>query len=367
MTAYVLSRRQLNRALLARQLLLRRHDLPALTALERVAGVQHQEPDLGYVGLWSRLERFEQRDLTELLEDRRAVRGTMMRGTQHVVAEADFLAFRPVLQPLLDRTQRGGFGAATAGVDLRELVEVARAALAERPLRGDEGRALVAARWPDHDPTALWYSVQYLLALVTVPPGATWGVRGRLTSASAEAWLGRPLATDIAPDELLVRYLAAFGPARVMDAQAWSGLTRLRAAAERLGDRLRTYRDPDGREVLDLADAPLPDPATPAPIRFLPGFDNAVQAYADRSRILPDGHRAMVVAGIATVLVDGEVGGSWTIARTGDTAVLHVRTFAPLAPVDRDELTGEGERLLAFAAPGARHDLRLEVGASYLR
>lgn len=363
----VLSRRRLNRALLARQLLLRRHPLSALAALERVAGVQHQEPDLGYFALWSRLEGFHQRELTGLLEDRRAVRGTVMRGTQHIVSAADFVALRPVVQPLLDRVQRGAFGAATAGVDPGELVAVARAALAERPLRGDEGRALLAARWPDHDPTALWYSVQYLVPLVTIPPGATWGVRGRLTSAAAETWLGRPLARDDAPDELLVRYLAAFGPASVKDAQAWSGVTRLRAAAERLGDRVRTFRDDDGRELLDLPAAPRPDPETPAPVRFLPGFDNAVQAYADRTRILPEAHREIVVAGIATVLVDGEVRGSWTIARDGGTAVLHVRTFAPLAAADRDALAGEGERLLAFAAPGARHDLRLEVGTSYLR
>lgn len=257
--------------------------------------MQHQEPDLGYFALWSRLEGFHQRELTGLLEDRRAVRGTVMRGTQHIVSAADFVALRPVVQPLLDRVQRGAFGAATAGVDPGELVAVARAALAERPLRGDEGRALLAARWPDHDPTALWYSVQYLVPLVTIPPGATWGVRGRLTSAAAETWLGRPLARDDAPDELLVRYLAAFGPASVKDAQAWSGVTRLRAAAERLDDRVRTFRDDDGRELLDLPDAPRPDPETPAPVRFLPGFDNAVQAYADRTRILPEAHREIVV------------------------------------------------------------------------
>jgi Winged helix DNA-binding domain len=357
--AEVLSRRALTRALLARQLLLYRERLPALDALERVVGLQHQERDAAYFGLWSRLQDFDQRELTGLLEERRSVRGGMMRATQHVVSARDFVVLRPVVQPALDRAQRS-LRKQLAGVDLDELIAVAKEALRERPRTGAEGRALLSERWPDHDRNALWYSVHFLVPLVTVPPGGTWGVGGHLTSALAEDWLGRPIDAEAAPDELLLRYLAAFGPATIMDAQSWTGLTRLAAAAERHGDRLRRFRDEDGRELVDLPDAPRPDPDTPAPVRFLPPFDNAIQGHAERGRILPDEHRPVVVGGIAAVLVDGEVAGSWRL--DGDD--LRVRTFAVQPRAVRDELSAEGERLLAFAGRGG--DVRLEVGTNYL-
>ncbi|HEX2204058.1 MAG TPA: crosslink repair DNA glycosylase YcaQ family protein, partial [Longimicrobium sp.] len=164
------------------------------------------------------------------------------------------------------------------------------------------------------------------------------------------------------PGETLARYLAAFGPATVKDAQVWSGLTKLREAAARLGGRLRTYRDERGRELLDLAGAPRPDADTPAPPRFLPEWDNLLLSHADRSRVITEADRARVftVNGIIrpTILVDGTVRGTWSLVRERGAAALVVEPFAKLAKGDRAALADEGARLLAFAAPGEPHDVR---------
>jgi hypothetical protein len=205
--------------------------------------------------------------------------------------------------------------------------------------------------------------VHYLEPLVQIPPRGVWGATSRPVLATAEAWLGRPLATERKPDEMVRRYLAAFGPATVGDVQAWSGLTGLREAVERLRPCLRTFRDERGRELLDLPDGPLPDPDTPAPPRFLPVFDNSLLAHVDRTRIVADEHRVVSLNG--SVLVDGFVGGTWKIVKDGGQAVLLVELLAPLSSEDAAAVTEEGGRLLAFAAAEAlHHDVRLvDAGA----
>jgi hypothetical protein len=198
--------------------------------------------------------------------------------------------------------------------------------------------------------------------LVHPPPSGTWGRFGATPFTLAEDWLGAPLAPAPTPRELVGRYLAAFGPATVMDMQAWSGLTRLREVVEALRPRLRVLHDEAGRELLDLPDAALPDPDTPAPPRFLAEVDNLLLAHADRRRVMTDEHRKRVIDGAwvkATVLVDGFVRGTWRIERQPGAATLHVELFEAVAERDRSALAEEGARLLAFAAGGASHDIQL--------
>jgi len=357
--ATVLTRRALNRTTLSRQALLERAATPALDMVGQLVAVQAQEPDAPYLGLWTRLEAFAHDELARLLEDRRVVRSTVLRGTQHLVRGDDYLWLRPLVQPVLERVWRGTLGRRTDGVDPAELATAARGLLAGRTLTRSQLRGLLAERWPDRDRQALAWAAQALVPVVHPPPAGTWGRRGAVPLALAEEWLGRPLAAP-APEELLRRYLAAFGPASVADVQAWSGLTRLGEVADRLGGRLRSFRDQAGRELLDLADAPLVDPGVPAPVRFLPEFDNLLLGHADRSRVLGDEHRDLVVRGLAAVLVDGFARAVWSIAREPGTATLVVEALDGRLPAaDRAAVTEEGARLLAFAAADAtRHDIR---------
>jgi hypothetical protein len=350
----VLGVRALNRALLERQLLLRRRKLSAVEALEHLVGLQAQTPHTPYFALWSRLNAFRPRELADLITDRRAVRITLMRGTIHLVTARDFLALRPVVQPVLDRGLKGTFGGRLAGVNTRALAAAGRALLEKQPRTGAALGRLLQHRWPDRDARTLAYAVQYAAALVQIPPRAVWGASGQATWATAEAWLGRRPAGNPSPDKMVMRYLAAFGPATVRDIQAWSGLTRLRDVTERLRPRLRTFRNEQGHELFDLPHAPRPDPDSPAPPRFLPDFDNALLAHADRSRIIAGDHRTRAGIGKPTVLVDGFVRGTWKIARKRAHATLIIEPFERLRRQDRAAVAEEGARLLTFAAADIR-------------
>jgi hypothetical protein len=359
--ATVLTRRALNRTTLARQALLERAAMPALDMVGHLVAVQAQEPDAPYLGLWTRLDGFGQDGLTRLLEDRRVVRSTVLRGTQHLVTADDYPWLRPLVQPVLERAARGTLGRRTAGVDPAELATATRGLLAGRTLTRPQLRGQLADHWPDRDPQALVWAAQALVPVVHPPPAGTWRRRGAIPFALAEEWLGRPLAADPAPEALLRRYLTAFGPASVADVQAWSGLTRLGEVADRLRDQLRPFRDEAGRELLDLPDAPRADPDAPAPVRFLPEFDNLLLGHADRTRVLSDEHRGLVIQGLRAVLVDGFVCAVWTITREeGGTATLVIKALDDqLPPTDRTAVTEEGARLLAFAAADATsHDIR---------
>lgn len=350
----VLSTRALNRAALARQMLLARAELPVLEGIERLIGLQAQLPNPPYVGLWTRLVGFEKAQLTRLIEQRRVVRSTMMRATQHLVTARDYLHLRPVLQPMLDRACRYTHGKGTKGIDRETLLAAGRSLLTEQPRTITELQSLLGERWPKHDALALGYSIQLLLPLVHVPPRGTWGRGGAVPATLAESWLRRPLSDDRAPEEMIVRYLGAFGPATVKDVQMWSGLTGLRSAVEGLRPQLVTFRDAEGRELFDLPDAPLPDPDTPAPPRYLPEFDNLLLAYADRSRMLTDEERRAILSRngvLASALVDGRVAATWKITRARTSATLEIEALKRIAKPDRIALIEEGERLIAFTDP----------------
>ncbi|HEY8599959.1 MAG TPA: winged helix DNA-binding domain-containing protein [Thermomicrobiales bacterium] len=351
----LLNVRALNRATLARQMLLARHELPAAAAIEHPVGMQAQAPNAPYVGLWTRLADFRHEELAALLTERWAVRASLMRATVHLVTTRDYLALRPLIQPVLTRGFGGSpFGQHLAGVDLAPILASGREMLTAQPATRAELAPLLAARWPELDATSLAYAVSYLLPLVQVPPRGIWGDSGPATLAVAETWLGRPLAPAPLPDQWLLRYLAAFGPATVKDMQLWSGLTRLREVVERLRPQLRTFRDESGAELFDLPDAPRPDPDTPAPPRFLPEYDNLLLSFADRRRVITDGRRVPLPPGnggnVGTVLLDGFWRATWQITRTAASATLTIAPFAPLSTADRTALADEGYRLLAFAA-----------------
>lgn len=359
-----LTRRALNRATLERQLLLRRADLSPLQALEHLVGLQAQTPHTWYVGLWSRLTGCLPEDVAALLTQRRAVRIALMRSTIHLVSTADALTVRPLVQPVLDRDLFANHthGRATRDLDTDKLVAAGRELLDEQPRTPGELGRLLAQRWPDRAPASLAYAVRNLLPVVQTPPRGVWGASGRTVHAPLESWAGAPLRTDRTIDQLVLRYLAAFGPATVRDVQTWCGLTRLAEVLDRLRPRLATFRDENGAELFDLPDAPRPDPQVSAPARFLYDFDNLLLSHHDRSRVITDSLRRQNFKPHdpvpRLVLLDGFTAATWTSTTAHGTATLTVHPFAPLPAPHRDALTTEGADLLNFLAPKASHEIR---------
>lgn len=353
-----LSLRAVNRATLARQHLLTRTDMPVVTMVEHLVGMQAQAPFPPYTGLWTRLTDFQPGPLADALTDRHVVRIALMRGTVHLVSAADACFLRPLIQPLLDRDLRTNTQHARhlTDLDLPKIADAARHALADQPLTAKELGAALTEHWPHHDPNALAHAARGLLPLVQVPPRAVWGRSGQTKYHTAEHWLGRELDTSPDPKRLVERYLAAFGPATVADLQTWAGLTRLREVTDTLD--LRTFTTDDGRRLLDLPDAPRPDEDTPAPVRYLAEFDNILLSHADRTRVLTDEHRTRLFGiknGVfpGTFLVDGFVRGAWRITTQRKSAVLTITPWARTTKKDQAALIKEGLRLLDFHAPNA--------------
>lgn len=352
--ADVLTLRALNRATMARQLLLERSPSTAVDAVAHLVGLQAQEPRDPYVALWSRLVDFDPVELAGDLESRRVVRIVVMRATIHLVTADDALVLRPLCQPVLDAelARHPEFGRPLRGVDVAPVLAHAAARLADQPMNGQQLRAELDVRFPELDARALSYACRCLLALVQVPPRGLWGRRGQVTLTTLESWVRRPLATDASIDEVVLRYLRAFGPALPADVAAWSRLTGFREVLERLRPRLRTFRDGRGRELFDVPDGARPDPDTPAPVRFLPMYDNAVLSHADRSRYTPD--LPLLVDGPVhgSVLHDGVLAGTWSVERSKATTVMTVR-HRPLPRSEVDDVEGEGAQLLDLLEPAA--------------
>ncbi len=315
------------------------------------------------MSLWARLCGFRHADLTSLLHDRAVVRAKLHRNTQHLVTAEDFRHLHPLLEPVLRRARQGAFGRAVGGLDTRELTEAGRELMSGDGLTRPQLARRLVERFPGRDRLALAYVVQSLVAHVHPPPSGTWGDRGATPLVLAEEWIGRPMEDGPRVDRVVLRYLAAYGPAGVMDVQAWSGLTRLRSVIDGMRSQLRTYEDPSGRELFDLPDAPLADPDEHAPVRFLPAFDNLVLSHADRTRVIGDEDRQRVITGSEvrpTFLVDGFVRGIWSLQGNG---TLRVMPYRPLTPQEADETRQEAERLLGFLLTPATDDEAMGHGA----
>jgi hypothetical protein len=349
--APLLTRRALNRTLLGRQLLLERVARPAESVIEHLVGMQAQEPIDPYVGLWSRIDGFDPQELSTLIEERRAVRGSTLRTTLHLMTARDFLSLRPVLQDVLERAWRSSpFARDLVGLDLAEVVAAGRELVEGEPLTTAQLAKALASRWPDRVPNSLAYASRFLLPLVQVPPRGLWGKKAGPKATTAQVWLGQPLGTETAADDAVLRYLAAFGPATVADIRIWSWLTGLRAVVDRLRARLRTFRDEAGRELLDVEDGVLVDPDMPAPIRLLPQYDNIFLSHDDRSRILIEKMTVPDLIWRGGVMVDGFVSGAWRIRREKERATMTIELVTPLSGASLVELEEEASRLFAFLA-----------------
>jgi hypothetical protein len=360
-TPEILGRRALNRALVARQLLLRPVKDSAAVTIERLVGMQAQAPNLPYVGLWARLQGFRHEELSELMRSRRAVRTSLMRNTIHLVTAEDARRLKPIFQPL---HERGFFRGSPWGRDLKTmdpeaLLQAGREIMGERPRTIAELASLLAPRFPGHDAQSLAYGVRYMLPMVFATPRGIWQAGGPVSLTTVDAWLGSSAVPPLAPEELVLRYLAAFGPASATDMRAWSGLA-MRPAFEKLRPRLVTFHDENGIELFDLPNSPRPPADTRVPVRFLPDYDNILLAHADRTRIMAPGQHLGLFSsnGImkGSVLVDGFVRAGWKPFKDKARTVMVITPFdEPIRRQDRAPVTAEGLRLLAFLAPGQKH------------
>jgi Winged helix DNA-binding domain len=344
-------------------MLLRYWRMPIPDAIERLVGLQAQTTHSWYHGLWARLEGFQPQRLAEMLVNRQVARIALMRSTIHLVTARDCLWLRPLTQPVIERSAKGSFGRHWIELDTEAVVAAGRALVEEKPRTFSELGKLLAERWPGRNPAALAQAIRAWVPLVQVPPRGVWAKSGPAAHTTVEAWLGRRLAANPSMEELILRYLAAFGPASVKDMQTWSGLTRLGEVTERLRPRLVTFHDEQGRELFDLPDAPRPDPDTPAPPRFLYDYDNLLLSHADRSRFITDGYhkQGFTMDGPmpCIALVDGFTNATWKITRSRNAATLTIKPFRRLSRKETAALAEEGDRLLAFAAADAdTHDFQ---------
>jgi hypothetical protein len=355
----LLTNDKLNRAALMRQLLLERSKRRLTSAMEQIGGLQAQEPASPYIGLWSRLVDFDAAALDRAFRDRRAIKATLMRATLHAVSRGDYIRLQPAVQPILTRLTRRDRG--DPGEKQLERLASAAIAFAARPRSNVELRAHIADLVGDLDPeNALWW-VRRHVPFVHVPSDAAWSFGRRPALITAAGWLGEAAfaAEGDAVERLVRRHLGAFGPATAADISAWSGLpvTRFRPAIAAIDEQgeLRRFSDERGRELLDLGGAPLPEGDVPAPARLLPMWDSLLLAYTDRTRVISDAHRRVVIGSngdtLPTFLVAGRVAGIWWAEPDGEAARIVLEPFGRLIAVDRRALEQEGERLEAFIGP----------------
>ncbi|HVD31923.1 MAG TPA: winged helix DNA-binding domain-containing protein [Methylomirabilota bacterium] len=359
----VLTLRELNRAMLARQLLLERAGIGVVRAVERLAALQAQWSPSPYIALWSRLKGFRREQLWSAIERREVIRARLMRGTLHLVSARDFYAYAVATQDL----QRGAWNRLQVGrgVDPKEVAALA-IAFARQPRAKEEVLAHIQERiggslggpfnW------LVWRFVSAHADLVTAPPGGHWEYGGTdAPYVAARHWIasgGRP-SEDDAIETLVRRCLAAFGPATLADVAKFAGQVpaRVRPTLQRIAPELRTFSDEEGRLLYDLPRAPRPDADVAVPVRFLPRYDELLISYQHRDRVIAPAHRSAVYSKNAiveaVVTVDGFAAGTWSLVRAKNEAVLRVAAFARLVPAKRVAIEAEGDALLGFLAPDA--------------
>ena len=338
-------------------MLLVRETATPLDAVERLAGLQAQLARPPFIGLWSRIENFQRDDLAQELRNRAIVRATLMRGTLHLMSAREYVKLRAAVQPALTQAMQSALRGRIDGLDIDRLVGATRDYLDDGPRTFEELRAHLVTLYPDGDERAMGHAVRMQLPLVQAPTEAAWSYPGTAQFADAESWLGEPLEADQSPHNLVMRYLGAFGPATVNDAQTWSGLKGLRSVVDELRPKLSQFQDEAGKELFDLPEAPRPSEETHAPVRFLPEYDNLVLAHADRRRIVADEHRPLIsktnLQVLPTFLVDGDAAGTWKIERKRATATLAIEPFEALSREARNELADEADRLVRFVESDA--------------
>jgi hypothetical protein len=353
----ILKLRELNRATLARQMLLESEALSVPAAIERLVGLQAQLASAPYVGLWTRLRDFQREDLAREIENRKVIKATMMRATLHLCTADDYVRFRTALRPLLIVAAGEIAKRRDSDFNLDKVLKAARKFIGEKPRTFAEISDMLTKLMPDHDVGAMRYSVRTHIPLVQVPINTGWSYSNKPEFTLAESWIGRSVSPEDNLRELVFRYLAAFGPASVTDAQTWLGM-KLKETFEKLRPELQTYRGEGRIELFDLSGPPLPSEDAPAPVRFLPEYDNLLLSHSNRSRVIADEYRSKVyLPGLrvaATILVDGFVRGSWKIEKTKDAETLLIEPFDKLTKKDRAALTEEGERLVSFIEPKAK-------------
>ena len=359
----VLTLRELNRAMLARQLLLDRASIGIVAAVERLAALQAQWAPSPYIALWSRLRDFRREKLWSAIERHQVIRARLMRGTLHLVSARDFYAYAVATQDL----QRGAWNRLQVGrgVDPKRVAALAIAFAREpRPkeevLEHIEGR--IGGKLGGPFNWLVWRFVSAHADLVTAPPGGHWEYGGTdAPYVAARHWIarGERPSEEAALETLVRRFLAAFGPATVADVAKFAGQAppRIRPTLERIAPKLRTFSDEEGRLLYDLPRAPRPDGGLSAPVRFLPRYDELLISYQHRDRVIAPVHRHAVYTKNAiveaVVMVDGFAAGTWSLVRAKNDAVLRIAPFARIAPRDRVAVEAEGETLLQFLAPDA--------------
>ncbi|WP_227979635.1 winged helix DNA-binding domain-containing protein [Nocardia spumae] len=367
-----LSNRVLNRTLLARQHLLERSDRTVAQLCDHLVGLQAQDVPPPFIGLWSRTRDFDPSTVSAGLEDRSLVRITSMRATIHLVTAPDALRMAPHMQEQLEKIPfRKGFNyGAMVGLDPEEVRARGERTLGEQPMPAAELRKRAAAEYPDRDPSAVTQTWIYQLPVLQTPPRGLWRNNSRPVWSRIEPWLGAPLDHTYPVQELIIRYLRAFGPATTTDVQTWSRLRGVKEALAALGDRVRTYTDERGRTLHDAADAELADPDRPAPVRLLGWYDNVLLSHQDRSRIIPGGappplrHSA---AQVSSILVDGYLAGIYKVFTGKDTARLRIAPGRDWTATEAAEVEAEAFALLRFLEPELRSRVEILTPGADLR
>ena len=357
MTSRTLTDRDLNHAMLTRQMLVERAALPVADAIEKCVGLHAQIPAAPYVGLWSRLADFHRDDLAALIENREVVKATLLRGTLHYFTRADYLLMHGTFRPIEERAwQLNIKGKSVPDVD--QLVAQIRRFMEEQPRSHAEIVSEFKPLYPDVDPNLIRWATRTYLPQVQVPADKKWSYSGSPKWALAEQWLGEPILVGENRRELVRRYLRAFGPASADDMKTWSNLPGLKNVFNEMRDELVIVRHESGTELYDLPDMPLPDGDMPIPVRFIGDLDNVMFSHDDRTWIIADQHRRRWhgpnAIGRPIFLVDGMVRGEWKVESGKQGASLVITAWEPIAKADRLALTDEAEKLIRFMEPDAK-------------